>query len=158
MTMSAMKREAVHAAIRNQLMNDPKNGTLLLLNIMKLFADKKDDAEFIKELADIASDLEIASMTTDATPVAMESPRQQVYPQPALFHQPVMQNPVVTGHSGMPANQNFQENLPTPPQTVAGDVLSALNGLGQDTTSYQTPKNEPVIQGYREWSPRTKKK
>ena len=50
MTMSAMKREAVHAAIRSQLMNDPKNGTLLLLNIMKLFADKKMMLNLLKNL------------------------------------------------------------------------------------------------------------
>ncbi|MDE6005373.1 MAG: hypothetical protein K2G88_08320 [Oscillospiraceae bacterium] len=146
--MPAMKRETIHAMIRSQLMKDPQNGVLLLLNLMKLFADRKDDAEFIKELADIAS--ELTSSTLEAS-----------YPQPALFRQPVMVQPMTEypNISKIPApNQNFQEKLPTPPQVVAGDVMSALNELGQDTASYQTQKNEPLIQGYREWTPKPKKK
>ena len=151
--MSTMKREAVHATIRNQLMNDPQNGTLLLLNLMRLFADRKDDAEFIKELVDIASEL---------TSVTLELSRQQAYPQQALFRQPVMVQPVteypnVSKISSQ--NQNFQEKLPKQPQVIAGDVMSALNELGQDTSSYQrNQNNEPVIQGYREWTPKPKKK
>lgn len=156
--MPAMKREAIHASIRSQLMNDPQKGTLLLLNLMKLFADRKDDAEFVRELADIASDL---------TSVAMESS----YQQPSLFGQPMMPFPNDSMNSIVPSvsdyhhmtetlaqNQTFQEKLQIPPQTVAGDVMSALNELGQDTTSYQQGnKNEPVIQGYTEWSPKPKK-
>ena len=160
--MPAMKRDAVRISIRNQLMNDPQNGTLLLLNLMKLFADRKDDAEFIRELADIASDLASAAMEN--------SYQQPPYPQPPLFGHPFIPFPddkikpdeipsVGDFHNmaEMPVkNQTFQEK--TAPQTVAGDVMSALNELGQDTTSFQKASpNEPVIQGYTEWSPKPKK-
>lgn len=165
--MPAMKRDAIRVSIRSQLMNDPQGGTLLLLNLMKLFADRKDDAEFVRELADLASDLTSAAMENSYS--------QQPYPQPpSLFGQPLIpfpdddmnqMNPQMIPSVGdfrnmteKPAKNQISQEKGQAPQAVAGDVMSALNELGQDTTSYQrVPSNEPVIQGYTEWSPRPKK-
>lgn len=159
--MPAMKRDAIRVSIRSQLMNDPQGGTLLLLNVMKLFADRKDDADFVRELADLASDL--ASNARE---------RQPSYPpQPPMFAQPMMpfpddaMIPSVGDFRSMPENPARKQNQSFPekgqaPQAVAGDVMSALNELGQDTTSYQqqkSPVNEPEIQGYTEWTPRPKR-
>ncbi len=157
--MPAIKREAVCASIRNQLMTDPQKGTILLLNLLKLFADRKDDGEFVREIAELASDL---------AAVPSDSP----YAHSPLFAQP-MPIPYLQGDSNIAAVPSFSDfnpgELPHPPappkpepkqKEIATDALSALNQMGEDTTQFtnrQRP-NEPKIEGYEEWKPKNTKK
>jgi len=160
--MPPIKREAVFASIRSQLMTDPQRGTMLLLNLLKLFADRKDDAEFVKELAELAGDL--------AT-VSFESP----YAQNPLFAQPVPM-PYLQGGSlpsgSIPvpsfadfnSSEQFQSKQPKhqPEQQqkpIAQNAVSALDQMGEDTTQFTQKRNpdEPTIEGYEEWTPKPKK-
>lgn len=153
--MAIIKREAVIASVRSQLMADPQRGTILLLNLLKLFADRKDDAEFVKEIADLASDL---------AAVSIESP----YAQSPLFAQP-MPMPYLQGGSlpgvSIPvpsfadSSVQLSKNRPEPEQKpIASDAVSALNQMGEDTTPFVNKRsNEPMIEGYEEWTPKPKK-
>ena len=159
--MAIIKREAVLASVRSQLMANPQRGTILLLNLLKLFADRKDDAEFVKEIADLASDL---------AAVSIESP----YAQSPLFAQPVpmpyLQGGSIPGGSipgvslQVPSfadadSVQLTKNHPEPKQKpIAGDAVSALSQMGEDTTQFVTKQsNEPMIEGYEEWTPKPKK-
>lgn len=156
--MPNIKREAVFASIRSQLMNAPQQGTILLLNLLKLFADRKDDAEFVKELAELAGDL---------AAVSVESP----YTQSPLFAQPMpyfQDGNLPNSSIPVPSVSDFHLNEPVSHQKVqqepkqkeiAGDAVSALNQMGEDTAQFLHHQsiNEPVIEGYEEWTPRPKK-
>ena len=160
--MANIKREAVYASIRSQLMADPQRGTVLLLNLLKLFADRKDDAEFVKEIADLASDL-----------ATVETP----YAQSPLFAQPMPMSPYMQGGGSIPVpsindfnsmhlkdGYLHQNQPPQPPQQpeqkeIVPDALSALNQMGADTTQFQHSKPaEPRIEGYEEYVPPKRKK
>ena len=162
--MAIIKREAVLASVRSQLMTNPQRGTILLLNLLKLFADRKDDAEFVKEIADLASDL---------AAVSIESP----YAQSPLFAQPVpmpyLQGGSIPGASipgislqvpsfadGNPGDsiQLSKSRPEAKPKPIAGDAVSALNQMGEDTTQFVNKQsNEPMIEGYEEWTPKPRK-
>ncbi|GEM_PF-5940726 len=160
--MPMIKREAVFASIRSQLMTDPQRGTILLLNLLKLFADRKDDAEFVKELADLASDL---------AAVSAESP----YAQNPLFAQPVPMpylqgGSIPSGSIPVPSFADFnpgdslqiphpaKQQQPQKQKPIAGDAVSALNQMGEDTTPFTNkPSAEPDIEGYEEWTPKPKR-
>ena len=144
-------------------MTDPQRGTMLLLNLLKLFADRKDDAEFVKELAELAGDL---------ASVSFESP----YVQNPLFAQPVpmpyLQGGSLPGGSiPVPSFADFNPSEQFPPKQpkshpqpeqqkpIAENAVSALDQMGEDTTQFtqkQNP-NEPNIEGYEEWTPKPKK-
>ena len=164
--MPAIKREAVYASIRSQLMTDPQRGTILLLNLLKLFADRKDDAEFVKELADLASDL-----------ASVESP----YAQSPLFAQP-MPMPMMPPSGYMQAGTSIPVpsiadfgggepsamkaayaqakavRQPEEQKEIVPDALSALSQMGEDTTQFQKKNTEPDIEGYEEYVPPKRKK
>lgn len=162
--MPTIKREAVYASIRSQLMTEPQKGTILLLNLLKLFADRKDDAEFVKEIAELASDL---------AAVSLESP----YGQSPLFAQPVpmpyLQGGSLPGGSiPVPSFADFNPADPLQPipqapkkkpepqhKAIASDAVSALDQMGEDTTPYlhKNASDEPMIEGYEEWTPKPKK-
>lgn len=163
--MPPIKREAVFASIRSQLMTDPQRGTMLLLNLLKLFADRKDDAEFVKELAELAGDLATVSF-------------ESVYSQNPLFAQPVpmpyLQGGSLPGTSipvpsfadfspseQFPPEQRSPKRHPQPEQQkpIAENAVSALNQMGEDTTPYTTkPKSdEPDLPGYEEWTPKPRR-
>jgi len=161
--MPPIKREAVYASIRSQLMTDPQKGTILLLNLLKLFADRKDDAEFVKELAELAGDL---------ANVSFESP----YAQNPLFAQPIpmpyLQGGSLPGGSiPVPSFADFNPSEPFPPKQqkkkqqteqqkpIAENAVSALDQMGEDTTPFTTrhDSDEPMIEGYEEWTPKPKK-
>ncbi len=158
--MAVIKREAVLASIRSQLMQNPQRGTILLLNVLKLFADRKDDGEFVKEIADLAGDLAAVSM-------------EAVFAQSPLFAQP-MPMPYLQGASlpsgsiPVPSFADFTPNepiqQPVKKQTeekhkeIADDAVTALNQMGEDTTQFlNRNSNEPTIEGYEEWTPKPKK-
>ena len=157
-----MKREAVYASIKSQLLGDPQRGTVLLLNILKLFADRKDDNEFVKELADLAGDLAAAM----DLPYAQSPLLAQPMPMPVInsFMQGGGSIPVPS-IADFPYGQPLQPpQPPQPPQPeqkeIATDAVSALNKMGQDTTAFQSEKrkNEPLIEGYEEYVPKKRKK
>ncbi len=162
--MAVIKREAVLASIRSQLMQNPQRGTILLLNILKLFADRKEDGEFVKEIADLASDLAAVSM-------------ESAYGQSPLFAQP-MPMPYLQGASlpsgsiPVPSFADFMPGETVQPgvqqpnkkqqeaqhKEIADDAVTALNQMGEDTTQFlHKNSNEPTIEGYEEWTPKPKK-
>ena len=155
--MPPIKREAVYASIRNQLMNDPQKGTILLLNLLKLFADRKDDGEFVKEIADLASDLASAESPYAQSPLFAQ-PMPMPYLQSSDGSIPV---PTFTGFNpGEPPQPVHQPNKPQPEaqqKEIADDVVSALNQMGEDTAQFARKKSEPVIEGYEEWKPKHNK-
>ena len=155
--MPPIKREAVYASIRSQLMAEPQRGTMLLLNILKLFADRKDDGEFVKEMAELASDLALASASMDIG-----------YGQSPLFAQPMspmmpypsIQVPSIADFNSthIPDSSQKEKQQPIKKKEIADDAVSALNQMGEDTTQfYHKNSNEPVIEGYEEWTPKPKK-
>lgn len=154
--MPTIKREAVYASIRSQLMNEPQKGTILLLNILKLFADRKDDGEFVKELADLAGEL--------AAAVAADYAQSPLFAQPVPM--PYLQGNLPNSSIPVPSFSEYTRNESFKPQPssepkreIAGDIVSALNQMGEDTTHFMNnqPK-EPVIEGYEEWKPKNKNK